>query len=120
MSYIFFISVIAVVVMVLAVASFTSFELDDYHYDRLKWITMRWSYIVTFIALIVKTFDISYGIETVTIVAGIGAMFAGLLDISTKEYEKRPSFEEEEIDDIFEEEVNDDDTDEDSDEDGDD
>ena len=70
MSYIFFISVIAVVIMVLAVASFTSFELDDYHYDRLKWITMRWSYIVTFIALIVKTFDISYGIETVTIVAG--------------------------------------------------
>lgn len=86
MHYLFFIIVIAVVLAVLAVASFTNFELDDYHYDRLKWLVIRWSYFVTFIALIVKTFEIPYGIETVTIVAGIGAMFAGLLNISAKEY----------------------------------
>ena len=78
----------------MAIASFTDFELDDYHYDRLKWVVLRWAYLVTFIGVIVKTFDIPYGVETVTIVAGIGAMLAGLLDISNKEYEKRPTLEE--------------------------
>lgn len=87
MKYIFFISVVAIVFIVLAVAMFTNFRLDDEHYDRLKWVVIRWSYLVTFIALIVKTFDIAYGIETVTIVAGIGAMLAGLLGISNQAYE---------------------------------
>ena len=71
MYYIFFISVVAIVFAVLAVAMFTNFRLDDEHYDRLKWVVIRWSYLVTFIALIVKTFDIAYGIETVTIVAAL-------------------------------------------------
>lgn len=103
MDYVFLITVIAVVIAVLAIASFTDFELDDYHYDRLKWITIRWAYLVTFLGVIVKTFDIAYGIETVTIVAGIGAMFAGLLDISNKEYQKRPVLNEDDIESIFDE-----------------
>lgn len=86
MNYIFLIIVLAVVLAVLAIASFTNFELDNYHYDRLKWVVLRWSYLVVFIGVIVKTFDIACGTETVTIVAGLGAMLAGLLDISHTNY----------------------------------
>lgn len=86
MNYLFLIIVIAVVLVVLAIASFTSFGLDDFHYDRLKWVVIRWSFLVTFIGLIVKTFNIEYGTETVTLVAGVGAMLAGLLGISNTNY----------------------------------
>ena len=86
MNYLFLIVVLAVVLVVLAIASFTSFGLDDFHYDRLKWVVIRWSFLVTFIGLIVKTFDIPYGTETVTLVAGVGAMLAGLLGISNTNY----------------------------------
>lgn len=86
MNYIFLIAVLAVVIGVLLIASFTSFELDNYHYDRLKWVVLRWSYLVVFIGVIVKAFDVAYGAETVTIVAGLGAMLAGLLDISNTNY----------------------------------
>lgn len=86
MEYTFLILVLAIVVIVLAIASFTNFALDNEHYDRLKWIVIRWAYLVTFIALIVKTFEIPYGIETVTLVSGIGAMLAGLLDVSNVNY----------------------------------
>ncbi len=84
---IFPITVFIAVIAVLAIASFTSFELNNYHYDRLKWVVIRWSYLVTFIALLVKTFDIAYGVVTVTIVAGFGAMLAGLMGISHKNWD---------------------------------
>lgn len=87
MSYIFLILVIAAVAAVLAIAMFTNFRLDDEHYDRLKWVVIRWSYLVTFIGLIVKTFAVPYGMETVILVGGIGAMLAGLLGISNQTYE---------------------------------
>lgn len=87
MSYIFLILVIAAVAAVLAIAMFTNFRLDNEHYDRLKWIVIRWSYLVTFIGLIVKTFAVPYGMETVILVGGIGAMLAGLLGISNQAYE---------------------------------
>lgn len=87
MSYLFLILVIAVVAAVLAIAMFTNFRLDDEHYDRLKWIVIRWSYLVTFIGLVVKTFAVPYGAETVILVGGIGAMLAGLLGISNQAYE---------------------------------
>ena len=86
MNYLFLIIVLAVIVAILAVASFTNFELDSEHYDRLKWLVIRWSYIVVFIGVIAKTFSIPYGTETVTVVAGIGAMLAGLLGISNSNY----------------------------------
>lgn len=95
MNYAFLIIVIAIVLLVLAIASFTSFSLDDYHYDRLKWITIRWSYLVTFIGVIVKCFNMPYGVETVTIVGGIGAMLAGLLGISNDAYEARQKSDDE-------------------------
>lgn len=87
MRYIFLILVIAAVAAVLAIAMFTNFRLDDEHYDRLKWVVIRWSYLVTFIGLIVKTFAVPYGMETVILVGGIGAMLAGLLGISNQAYE---------------------------------
>ena len=86
MNYIFLIAVIGIVVAVLAIASFTNFGLDDAHYDRLKWVVLRWTYLVTFLGIIVKTFAVPYGVETVTIVAGFGAMLAGLLGISITNY----------------------------------
>jgi len=88
MEYAFLITVLAVVVIVLAIASFTNFELDSDHYDRLKWLVIRWSYLVVFIGVIAKTFDIPYGTETVTLVAALGAMLAGLLNISNREFYK--------------------------------
>ena len=87
MNYIFLILVIAAVAAVLAIAMFTNFRLDDEHYDRLKWVVIRWSYLVTFIGLIVKTFAVPYGMETVILVGGIGSMLAGLLGISNQAYE---------------------------------
>lgn len=86
MNYLFLIIVLVIVLGVLGIAAFTNFNLDNEHYDRLKWITIRWSYLVVFIGLIAKTFDIPHGTETVTIVAGIGAMLAGLLGISNNNY----------------------------------
>lgn len=88
MNYFFLIIVIAIVVAVLVIATFTKFRLDDEQYDRLKWIVLKWSYLTTFIGLIAKTFDLPYGVETVTVVAGIGAMLAGLLGISTQSYQE--------------------------------
>lgn len=87
MNYLFLIIVLIVIVAVLAVAAFTKFSLSDGGYDRLKFIVTKWDYIVVFIALIVKTFGVSHGIETVAVVAGLGAMLAGLMNISTKNYE---------------------------------
>ena len=86
MNYLFLIIVLAVIVVILAVASFTNFELDSEHYDRLKWLVIRWDYIVVFIGVIVKTFNVSYGVETVVVVAGIGALLAGLMNISSKAF----------------------------------
>lgn len=94
MDYLFLIIVLVIVIAVLAVASFTNFGLDNEHYDRLKWVVIRWSYLTVFIGVVVKTFDIAYGTETVTIVAGIGAMLAGLLGISNTNYEMRIEDEE--------------------------
>lgn len=88
MNYLFLIIVILTVIAVLIIASFTNFELDNAHYDRLKWLVMKWGFIVAFIGLIVKTFNMPYGVETVALVGGIGALLGGLLEVSTKEYNK--------------------------------
>lgn len=87
MNYAFLAIVLAIILAVLGIAIFTNFRLTDEQYDRLKWIVIRWTYLTTFIGVVAKTFDIPYGVETVTIVAAIGAMFAGLLDIGNQSYE---------------------------------
>ena len=86
MKYLFLIITIAVVLGVLLIATFSKFKLTDEQYDRLKAVVIKWQYLVVFIALIVKTFDVPYGIETVTIVSGFGAMLAGLMGISNANY----------------------------------
>lgn len=86
MNYAFLVTVLAVVIIVLVIASFTNFRLDDAHYDRLKWVVVRWSYLVAFIALIVKVFGMPYGMETVLVVSGFGIMLAGIMGVSTKNY----------------------------------
>ena len=103
----FFIITIGIILAILGIAIFTHFELDDEHYDRLKWVVIRWTYLVTFIGVIVKTFDIAYGVETVTIVAGIGAMLAGLLGISNMGYEERQKIDEVEEEEYIEDEDDD-------------
>ena len=85
-SYAFLFAVLGVVVAILCIATFTHFSLTNEQYDRLKWVALHWGVLVVFISLIVKLFDMPYGIETVSLVAGIGALLVGLLDISNAEY----------------------------------
>ena len=87
MKYAFLMITLIVVVGVLLVATFSNFQLSNEQYDRLKKIVQKWHYLVAFIALIVTTFNVIYGKETVTLVAGLGAMLAGLLGISNTNYE---------------------------------
>ena len=82
----FFIITIGIILAILGIAIFTQFELTNRQYDRLKWLAIRWDYLIVFLGLVVKTFEVSYGLETVTIVGGIGALMAGLLGISAKNY----------------------------------
>ena len=86
MNYLFLIITLAVIVAILCVAAFSKFKLSNEGYDRLKSVVIKWQYIVVFVALIVKTFDVAYGIETVTIVSGVGALLAGLMGISNVNY----------------------------------
>lgn len=88
MKYAFLIITLAVVAAVIGIAAFTNFRLDNEHYDRLKSLAMKWHYITAFVAAIVKVFEVPYGVETVAIVAAVGALMAGLLGVSTKEYNK--------------------------------
>lgn len=88
MNYLFLIIVIAIVLAVIAIASFSNLELDDVHYDRLKALARKWDYIVVFVAAVAKVFNMPYGMETVTVVAAIGALMCGLLDVSTKNFNK--------------------------------
>ena len=86
MNYLFMICVIIAVIVICAIAAFTNFALDNEHYDRMKWLVMKWHYITAFVALLVELFKFPFGSETVLLVAGIGAAMAGLLGVSTKNY----------------------------------
>ena len=86
MSYLFLIITVIAIIAALTIAAFTNFELDDMHYDRVKWIVIRGHYIVVFVGMLVETFKFPYGAETVTLVAGIFALLAGLLGISKSNY----------------------------------
>lgn len=93
MTYMFLIIVIAVVIGIISVAAFTNLCLDNEHYDRLKWLADRWDYIGVFIAVLVKLFDFPYGMETVEVVIALGALMAGILGVSAKNYEKDEEIE---------------------------
>ena len=103
MNYIFLIVVIVTVVVILGIAAFSDFALDNDHYDRLKWLAMKWHYITAFVALLVKLFEFHYGSETVLIVAGIGALMAGLLGVSTYNYPEDEEIEDDDDDEPIDE-----------------
>lgn len=86
MNYTFLIATVGAIAVILAIAAFSKFELADENYDRLAYLVQRWSYIVVFVGLVAKTFNMPYGIETTTLVAGIGALMAGLMNISTENW----------------------------------
>ena len=69
-----------------SVLTFFGVKLTDEQYDRLKDIVVKWSGITTFLGVIVATFKIPYGNETITIVAAIGALLAYAMGLSIKNY----------------------------------
>lgn len=105
MNYIFPITVFAAVAIVLGIAMFTNFELDNNHYDRLKWVVVRWHYFTAFVGVLVNVLDMPYAPQTLTIVVAFGAMLAGFLDISKKNWdgEDVDEYDDDEIEDDIEE-----------------
>ena len=87
MKYSFLIATLAAIIAVLTIAVFCKLRLTNEQYDRLKSVVLKWQYLVVFVALIVKTLDVPMGVETVTIVSGLGAMLAGILGVSNTNYQ---------------------------------
>lgn len=85
-NYIFLIVVLAVLAVAVIGITLHGVQLNNDQYDRLKGIVLKWSGIVTFLGVLVSTFHISYGEETITVVAAIGAFLAYMLGISDKNY----------------------------------
>lgn len=86
MTYTFMIIVVGVVVGVLAIETFTGFEIDDLHYERLKRFVLNGYWIVAFIEVLIQALDPPFGEQTKMIVVGIFAMLSGMLGISAKNY----------------------------------
>lgn len=84
--YIFLISVIVALAVSVAFITLHGITLDNDQYDRLKKIVIKWSAIVTFLGVIVATFTVPYGTETITVVAAIGALLGKCLDESNANY----------------------------------
>lgn len=93
MNYIFPIAVFGAVAIVLGIAMFTNFELDNYHYDRLKWVVERWHWFATFVGVLVDVLKMPYALQTLTIVVALGAMLAGVLNISRKNWDGETVYE---------------------------
>ena len=73
-NYIFLIVVLAVLAVAVIGITLHGEQLTNDQYDRLKGIVLKWSGIVTFLDVLVSTFHISYGKETITVVAAISAL----------------------------------------------
>ena len=73
-NYIFLIVVLAVLAVAVIGIILHGVQLTNDQYDRLKGIVLKWSGIVTFLDVLVSTFHISYGKETITVVAAISAL----------------------------------------------
>ena len=86
-NFTFFIAVIAILLIAVGFITYRGLNLNNDQYDRLKAVVMKWPAIITFLGVIVATFPgISYGAETVTIVAAIGAFLAECLNVSKKSF----------------------------------
>ena len=86
MKYAFLISVLVILAIAVSFITLRGICLDNDQYDRLKKIVIKWSGIVTLLGVIVATFSVPYGEETITIVAAVGAFLAYCLNVSDKSY----------------------------------
>lgn len=112
MKYTFLIVVLAVLFIGLGIAVFAKIRLTNDQYDRLKWIVERWHYITTLLGVVVSVINPEYGEETITLVAAIGAFLAGLIGISSVNYNKAKAIEEDGEDEesfVFEDDEDEDD-----------
>ena len=85
--YGFLIIVLAVLLIAVGVITFTDFKLSNEQYDRIKAVVLKWPGILTFLGVIVSTFKVPFGEETLTLVAAIGTFLAYCLGISSKVYD---------------------------------
>lgn len=85
-SYLFLIGVLLIVGLILLVVTFSNFSLNNEQYDRLKWLVGRWPALMAFLGVLIKLFNFPYGVETVTLVAAIGTLIAGLMGISNSNF----------------------------------
>ena len=84
--YAFLIGVIVVLGIAITAITLYGIKLNNEQYDRLKGIVIKWSAITTLLGVIVATFRVPYGAETITVVAAIGAFMARCLDVSASNY----------------------------------
>jgi hypothetical protein len=82
MKYAFLISVLAVLGIAVTAITLYGVKLNNEQYDRLKSIVINWSAITALLGVIVATFNVSYGAETITVVAAIGVFLARCLNVS--------------------------------------
>ena len=86
-NYLFLIVVLTVLTLGVSVITFIDFSLSDEQFKRLRSIVLKWPGLITLLGVIITTFDIPYGEETVTLVAAIGTFAAYCLGISSKVYD---------------------------------
>lgn len=86
MRYAFLISVLIVLGIAITAITLYGVRLSNEQYDRLKGIVIKWSAITTLLGVIVATFKVQYGAETITVVAAIGAFMARCLDVSVANF----------------------------------
>lgn len=84
--YIFMLTVLAVLAVAVICITLYGVNLSNDQYDRLKGIVVKWSGIVTFLGVLVSTFNFPYGEETITVVAAVGALLAYVMGVSAKNY----------------------------------
>jgi len=84
--YAFLITVIVVLGIAITAITLYGIKLNNEQYDRLKGIVIKWSAITTLLGVIVATFNVSYGAETITVVAAIGVFLARCLNVSVANF----------------------------------
>lgn len=84
--YAFLVGVIVVLGIAITAITLYGVRLNNEQYDRLKGIVIKWSAITTLLGVIVATFRVPYGAETITVVAAIGAFLARCLDVSVANF----------------------------------
>ena len=85
-NYTFLITVLVILAVAVIVITLHGVQLTNEQYDRLKKIVLKWPGILTLLGVIVNVFHPSFGEETITVVAAIGAFLSYMLGVSDKNY----------------------------------